>query len=123
LAARGQLVSLHRKWERDERTQFLFIEDRGSGTSLIQALTGFGSPHTMKIEGDKVVRLEAQTQQFATGAVHFPRKAPWLDELLAELLAFPGLRHDDQVDSVSYALANWREANTIKIGKVIGLCW
>jgi predicted phage terminase large subunit-like protein len=117
-------VSLHRKWQRDERTQFLFIEDKGSGTSLIQALKQHWIgvyPHTMKIEGDKVVRLEAQTQQFASGAVHFPRNAPWLNELLAELLAFPGARHDDQVDSVSYALAfiNWREANTIKIGRLI----
>src|SRR6476469_9816919 len=30
---------------------------------------------------------------------------PWLDELMAELLGFPGVRHDDQVDSISQALA------------------
>jgi predicted phage terminase large subunit-like protein len=82
-----------------------------------------GNAHTMKIDGDKIMRLEAQTQQFAGGAVQFPRKAPWLDELLAELLAFPGVRHDDQVDSVSYALAfiTWREANITKSGRLIGL--
>jgi phage terminase large subunit-like protein len=31
--------------------------------------------------------------------------APWVGELVAELLGFPGVRHDDQVDSVSQALA------------------
>lgn len=35
----------------------------------------------------------------------FPRDAPFLAELEAELLAFPQGRHDDQVDSVMQALA------------------
>jgi predicted phage terminase large subunit-like protein len=45
--------------------------------------------------------------------VHFREDAPWLDELMAELLGFPGVRHDDQVDSISQALAfiSWRESN------------
>jgi phage terminase large subunit-like protein len=32
---------------------------------------------------------------------------------MAELLGFPGVRHDDQVDSISQALAfvNWRESH------------
>jgi hypothetical protein len=36
--------------------------------------------------------------------VFFPERAPWLPELEAELFAFPGSRHDDQVDSISQAL-------------------
>ena len=35
-----------------------------------------------------------------------PREAPWLDTFLSEILAFPGSRHDDQVDSLSQFL-NW----------------
>ena len=42
----------------------------------------------------------------------FREDAPWLDDLVAELLGFPGVRHDDQVDSVSQALAfiTWRQS-------------
>ena len=56
------------------------------------------------------MRLTAQAAQFHAGVVHFREDAPWLDELMAELLGFPGVRHDDQVDSISQALAfiSWR---------------
>jgi len=39
------------------------------------------------------------------GLVHFPKNAPFMPDLLAELLAFPNGKHDDQVDSISQALA------------------
>jgi phage terminase large subunit-like protein len=42
--------------------------------------------------------------------VLFPEKAPWLDDLLAELLAFSKGRNDDQVDSVSQLLTHVRLA-------------
>ena len=46
--------------------------------------------------------------QFEAGAVFFPKAAPWLSGLKAELLGFPNVRYDDQVDSVTQALA-WIE--------------
>ncbi len=57
------------------------------------------------------MRLTAQAPHFHAGVVHFPEDAPWLDELMAELLGFPGVRHD-QVDSISQALAfiSWRSS-------------
>ncbi len=33
----------------------------------------------------------------------WPRHAPWVGEWEAELLLFPNARHDDQVDTLSYA--------------------
>jgi phage terminase large subunit-like protein len=64
---------------------------------------------------DKVMRLSAQAAHFHAGVVHFPEDAPWLDELMTELLGFPGVRHDDQVDSISQALAfiAWRASQWI----------
>jgi predicted phage terminase large subunit-like protein len=75
----------------------------------------------MKLDGDKVMRISAQAAQFHAGSVHFPENAPWLGELLAELLAFPGARHDDQVDSISQALGyiNWIESNRIRVGRIV----
>jgi hypothetical protein len=33
--------------------------------------------------------------------------APWLDDFITEYLAFPGGKHDDQIDALSQFL-NWR---------------
>ena len=49
-------------------------------------------------------RVIAQTDLFAGGSVRFPRRAAWLEEFTAEVLAFPG-RHDDQVDALTQGLA------------------
>ena len=57
-----------------------------------------------KPDTDKRARVIAQTDLFAGGSVRFPRRAAWLEELTAELLAFPG-RHDDQVDALTQGLA------------------
>jgi predicted phage terminase large subunit-like protein len=100
--------SIPTKWKRDGYNTYLFIEDKGSGSSLIQSLRSdkiYVSPYKLKVEGDKVMRFTAQAAQFHGGAVHLRRDAPWVDDLVAELLGFPGVRHDDQVDSVSQALA------------------
>lgn len=43
--------------------------------------------------------IHARMQQ---GKVFLPRNAPWLQDFLAELLAFPVGKNDDQVDSFSY---------------------
>jgi hypothetical protein len=40
------------------------------------------------------------------GSVLLPRDADFLDEFLSEIVAFPGGRHDDQVDSMTLFL-NW----------------
>jgi predicted phage terminase large subunit-like protein len=101
-------LALWRKWKVDDTTTHLIIEDKGSGSSLIQSLKAeriYASPHKLKVDGDKVMRLTAQAAQFHAGSVHLREDAPWISELVAELLGFPGVRHDDQVDSVSQALA------------------
>ena len=106
-------LALWRKWKVEWAHTHLIIEDKGSGSSLIQSLKNeriYAHQHHGKLEGDKVMRLTTQAAQFHAGVVHFREDAPWLDELMAELLGFPGVRHDDQVDSISQALAfiSWR---------------
>jgi predicted phage terminase large subunit-like protein len=87
-------------------TAALLIEDKGSGTSLIQDLRAEKkTPIAITPEGDKTARLAAVSVQFESGAVWFPKDAPWLGSLKAELLGFPNVKHDDQVDSISQALS------------------
>ncbi len=48
--------------------------------------------------GDKSMRARSIQARMAGGRVYFPMKAPWKDDLIAELLTFPAGVHDDQVD-------------------------
>jgi predicted phage terminase large subunit-like protein len=84
----------------------LLIEDKGSGTSLIQDLRADNiSVIAIDPEGDKQTRVAKISAQFEAGSVFFPKSAPWLSSFKAELLGFPNVKHDDQVDSVSQALS------------------
>jgi len=91
----------------------VLIEDKGSGTSLIQDIKqgdtyGILNPIGVLPEGDKITRMSAQSSKIEAGQVHLPKQASWLGDLQAELLQFPHGRHDDQVDSISQFL-NWIE--------------
>jgi len=84
----------------------ILIEDRASGTQLIQDLVAEGVQHVQQClpTTDKVMRLHAQTAVIENGFVHLPTAAPWVDEYLHELSVFPRGKHDDQVDSTSQFL-------------------
>ena len=86
----------------------ILIEDTGVGTALIAELKHAGLYSiAVKPERDKVTRMSIQSGKFESGAVLFPEKASWLADLESELFSFPNGRHDDQVDSVSQALAHF----------------
>ena len=80
--------------------QAILIEDKASGTQLIQELIQAGMSHVqgVKPDGDKIMRLHAQTAVIENGFVWLPDAAPWLADYVAELTAFPAGRHDDQVE-------------------------
>jgi predicted phage terminase large subunit-like protein len=83
----------------------LLIEDKGSGSALIQNLR-YRSIHPYEVlpVGDKVMRMSAVSAEIEAGAVFLPTRAPWLEAFRTEVLAFPHGVHDDQVDSMSQAL-------------------
>lgn len=84
----------------------VLIEETGVGIGLIEELIRNGiSAIGVTPKESKEARAAVQTAKFASGRVLFPERASWLSELEAELLAFPGGRHDDQVDSIIHALA------------------
>jgi predicted phage terminase large subunit-like protein len=88
----------------------LLIEDAPISRGLIQSLRERSiNVTTYKPETDKKARVIAQNDLFAGGSIWLPRRAPWLEDFTAELLAFPG-RHDDQVDALTQGLAWGRRA-------------
>jgi predicted phage terminase large subunit-like protein len=89
------------------RATVVLIEDKASGTQLIQELLAEGlSAVTLYMpEQDKIMRLYAQTATIENGFVYLPSEASWLADYLHELTTFPHAKHDDQADSTSQALA------------------
>ena len=91
----------------------ILIEDAGPGVGLLDDLKtspppGLNRPIGVKPEGGKSERMESQTAKIEAGHVRLCVDAPWLEDFLFELLAFPYGRHDDQVDSVSQFLTWWQ---------------
>jgi predicted phage terminase large subunit-like protein len=98
------------------QSAIVLIEDKSSGTQLIQQLRvdGFSRVQPAPLmDGDKIMRLRAQTAKIEGGFVLFPIEAHWLDTYLSELLTFPNSKFDDQVDSTVFALA-WSTLNQSK---------
>ena len=110
----------------------ILVEDAGLGSGLVKELQQLGLPAVaIKPVFDKRTRMSIQSGKFESGQVFLPTVASWLDELEAELFAFPGGRYDDQIDSISQALAyeifsgEWMTDAALKgYGNLIeGLCF
>ena len=84
----------------------VLIEDKASGTQLIQELITDGCHGVTRYQPtcDKIMRLHAQTAMIENGFVYIPETAPWLAEYLHEMTVFPKGKHDDQVNSTAQFL-------------------
>ena len=84
----------------------ILIEDRASGQSLIQELRhSTRLPITaVKVDTDKMSRAQSVTPLVEAGKVFLPESAPWLNDFIDVLPAFPKGTHVDCVDSVTQAL-------------------
>jgi predicted phage terminase large subunit-like protein len=102
---RRAVILGNNRWRQTPAAYSLLIERKGSGLSLIQDLRR-ENIHALGIDpdGDKILRMDAQTAPIEAGAVHLPLNAPWLDEFKKEILLFPNGKNDDQVDALSQGL-------------------
>jgi predicted phage terminase large subunit-like protein len=84
----------------------ILIEDKASGTQLIQDLQADGVDGTTRYESqmDKIMRMHSVSSTIENGFVHIPAQADWLPEYMHEIASFPRGKFDDQVDSTSQAL-------------------
>ena len=99
-----QVMKLHLKW-RDAHTHL--IEDKANGPAVIAQLR-HTIPGIVAItpKDSKQARAAAVSSFVEAGNVHIPSQelAPWIDQWLEEMAAFPLGAHDDQVDAMSQAL-------------------
>jgi predicted phage terminase large subunit-like protein len=95
----------------------ILIEDKASGTQLIQELIQDGVYGVTQYEPtmDKIMRMHSVTSTIENGFVYVPTEAEWLPVYLQELTTFPAGKHDDQADSTSQAL-DWAKQNSHRYG-------
>jgi len=101
-----QVVEKATKWN----TTVLLIEDAASGQQLIQVLRNEAPrsvlrPIPCKPVGDKVIRFSGQSHRIEAGELILCKPGPLIGEFERELLGFPNLKHDDQVDALTQLLA------------------
>jgi predicted phage terminase large subunit-like protein len=58
----------------------------------------------VKVDRDKVRRVNAISGIVESGRCYLPEAAPWVRDLIDECAAFPNAKHDDQVDTLTIAL-------------------
>lgn len=84
----------------------ILIEDKASGTQLIQELQRAGKSGIVACTpvGDKKMRMSQNTNPIRNGNVHVPVAAAFMSEFNHECVVFPNGRHRDQIDALSQAL-------------------
>ena len=77
----------------------VYIEDKASGTGLIQTLKRKGLPIVgIPRSTDKITRMHCGTPMIQSGNVYLPEAAEWLSDYLGEFAAAPNGVNDDQID-------------------------
>jgi predicted phage terminase large subunit-like protein len=101
------------EWDVDS----LIVEAKAAGSPLIFELRAMGIPvqeFTPSKGNDKIARLNAVADMFASGHVWVPN-THWAEELIEEVASFPSGEHDDMVDSMSQALLRYRRGGFIQL--------
>ena len=105
----------YKEWEPD----WFVVEKKSAGTALYQELRRSGLPvqeiTPTRASGDKVARLNAVSDIFASGMVWYPVNRRWAEEVVDEVCGFPAMPHDDLVDSTVYALMRFRTGGFISL--------
>ena len=95
----------------------VIVEAKASGQPLIDEMRRSGifvqdfSPGKGQ---DKIARLNAVSDMFASGHVWFPETA-WAAQTVEEILAFPAGEHDDEVDTMTLALQRIRKGGLLRL--------
>jgi predicted phage terminase large subunit-like protein len=99
------MVKIFRQWN----LRFIGIERAHYGTAMIQAFRRETDPRKRIVvkelipDKDKETRAINAVVQMENGQIFLPHQADWLVDCERELLTFPNAKHDDFVDTVSYA--------------------
>jgi len=106
-------IEEYKEWQPDS----IIIEKKASGAPLIYEMRAMGIPvqeFTPTKGNDKIARLNAVSDLFASGMVWVPNTS-WAEEVVDEVASFPAGEHDDYVDSTSMALMRFRRGGFVRL--------
>ena len=93
------------------------VEAKAAGMPLIFELRAMGIPvqeYTPSRGNDKISRVNAVSDLFASGIVHAP-ETRWAEEVIEQFAGFPNMEHDDLVDSTTQALLRFRQGGFVSL--------
>jgi len=88
------------------------VDSKDAIKTLQKILKGKRTVSSVPENKDKVVRATPLEAIFKAGNIHVPLGAPWLDDWISEIGAFPFGAHDDQVDNLSTGFALFTKQGT-----------
>lgn len=100
------------------RAREKLVEDAAGGSPLIEDMKlEFSGIVPINPRNSKAARMEAISPAFESGHVWFPHPtiAPWVSDLVEELVVFPNGEADDQGDTLSQALDRCKTRRTGKM--------
>ena len=102
-----------KEWQPDA----FIVEGKAAGMPLIFELRQMGIPvseYTPSRGNDKISRVNAVSDLFASGVVWAPERR-FSEEVIEEFASFPSGDHDDLVDSSTQALLRFRQGGFIPL--------
>lgn len=103
----------YKEWEPDA----FMVEKKSNGSPLYQEFRRMGIPCQEFTPGkgqDKIARVNAVSDLFASGIVHAPDRR-WAKEVIEECNDFPSGANDDLVDSTTLALLRFRQGGFLRL--------
>lgn len=105
LLAQARAFWFKHKEAHESKLRAMLVEDKVSGTGLIQTLRRERLPILpVQRNKDKITRGYDAAPFVEAGNVLLPQDAPWLSDFLSESNSFPGGTNDDQLDPMFDAI-------------------
>jgi len=104
---------MYKNWQ----PEAFIVEAKAAGMPLIFELRQMGIPvseYTPSRGNDKIARVNAVADLFASGIVWAPNRK-FAEEVIEEFASFPAGDHDDLVDSSTQALIRFRQGGFIPL--------
>lgn len=97
----AHLARAVQNWQAD----YIIMEDAGMGSQILENYEHKFACPLLKVTpqkaGSKEFRFDASTSWIISGKVQFPKQAPWLTDMINEMVAFPNGTYKDHCDAFS----------------------
>jgi len=108
--------------ESERRPHFVLVEDKATGTPIMQELSIDTKINFIPIlpEGDKVQRAHSISPTFESGNIYIWGDASWSQLVIDQLTMFPNCKIKDIMDMLSQYITYMRQHPSYSLANVLG---